>query len=135
MPGRPLHLLVTDDDLDKRMLLTRALGREFPHASIFECHSGKEALDYFGRNPVDAVITNHNMQPVDGIELVRTLRGRGATLPIVMVSGHDEIKEKAIAAGVDLFLGSADLFRIGEPIAAFLRERGLSDSKEPGATR
>lgn len=132
MPLRPLHLLVTDDDLDKRMLLARALGREFPHASIFECRSGKEALDYFSRNPVDAIVTNHNMQPVDGIELVKTLRGQGATLPIVMVSGHDEVRDSALAAGVDLFLGSADMFGIGKPISAFLRARGLVDDPDSG---
>jgi two-component system response regulator GlrR len=129
----PLHLLVTDDDLDKRMLLSRALAREFPHASIFECHSGQEALEYFAANHVDAIITDHNMQPVDGIALIRELRRQGATLPIIMVSGHDEVADQAKAAGVDLFLGTLDLVRIGKPIATFLRERGLDDRKESSA--
>ena len=135
MPLRPLHLLVTDDDLDKRLLLGRALAREFPHASIFECHSGKEALEYFARNPVDAIITNHNMQPVNGIELVKRLRAAGATLPIVMVSGHDEIEAAAKDAGVDLFIGSENLASIGKPLAAFLRSRGLVDAIEPGGNK
>ena len=67
MSMRPLHLLVTDDDVVKRTLLTRALAREIPKASILECHSGNEALEFLERNPVDAVITNHNMEPVNGI--------------------------------------------------------------------
>lgn len=127
---RPLHLLITDDDLDKRYLLTRALNREFPHASIFQCASGREALEYLAKNPVDAIITNHNMRPVDGIELTRTLRAQGVTLPMIMVSGHDEIEGPALAAGIDLFLRSDDLTRIGAPIATFLHQRGIYDRVE-----
>lgn len=127
---RPLHLLVTDDDLDKRMLIARALAREFPHASIFECHSGREALVYCAANAVDAIITNHNMYPVNGIELVTELRRQGIGLPIIMVSGHENIRAEAEAVGVDLFLDGSDLNRIGQPIGDFLRKRGLQDRTE-----
>ena len=127
---RPLHLLVTDDDVDKRMLLSRALARQFPHASIFECHSGKEALEYIARNPIDAVVTNHSMQPVNGIELVTELRRQSKALPIVMVSGVDDVRERALAAGVDLFLTSENLIAIGKPIGDYFRERGLEDRVE-----
>lgn len=127
---KPLHLLVTDDDLDKRILLSRALSREFPNASVFECHSGQEALEYCARNVVDAVITNHNMYPVNGIELVTTLRRCGLAVPIIMVSGHPEIRVEAEAAGVDLFLEWIDPMRIGKPIAEFLHRRGLKDRTE-----
>lgn len=126
---KPLHLLVTDDDLDKRMLLTRAIAREFPRASIFECHSGQEALDFFDRNPVDAVVTNHSMFPVNGIELVQELRRRGSSVPIVMVSSHTETRTEAEAAGVDLFL-DGDWIGVGKPIGEFFRQRGLVDQVE-----
>jgi CheY-like chemotaxis protein len=128
---KPLHLLVTDDDLDKRTLLSRALSREFPKASIFECHSGQEALEYCASNRVDAVITNHNMYPVNGIELVTTLRRCGSGIPIIMVSGHPEIRKEAEAAGVDLFIDWNEPLKIGKPIAEFLRRRGLVDRAEP----
>jgi CheY-like chemotaxis protein len=128
---KPLHLLITDDDPDKRMLLSRAVVREFPHASVFECHSGEEALDYCRRNVVDAVVTNHNMYPVNGIELVTTLRRGGSKVPIIMVSGHPAIRSEADAAGVDLFLEWHDPNNIGKPIAEFLRARGLWDRQAP----
>jgi CheY-like chemotaxis protein len=127
---KPLHLLVTDDDLDKRTLLARAVSREFPHASVFECHSGQEALEYCARNSVDAVITNHNMYPVNGIELVTTLRRCGSDVPIIMVSGHADLRPEAEAAGVDLFLEWNEPTKIGKPIADFLRQRGLWDRTE-----
>jgi CheY-like chemotaxis protein len=127
---RPLHFLVTDDDVDKRMLLSRALSRQFPHASIFECHSGREALEYVACNPIDAIVTNHSMQPVNGIELVTELRRQGRNLPIVMVAAAEHIREAAIDAGVDLFLSSENLIAIGRPIADYFRERGMQDRVE-----
>lgn len=127
---KPLRLLVTDDDVDKRLLIGRALSRAFPHASVFECHSGQEALEYFNANHVDAIITNHNMVPVNGIELVKAVRNSGSRVPIIMVSGHDDMRASAEAAGVDLFLGSENLLAIGRPIAEFLHSRGLEDRVE-----
>lgn len=133
---RPLPLLVTDDDLDKRFLISRAVSREFPNASIFECKSGQEALEFVANNQVDAIITNHNMAPVNGLELAQRLRAAGVKLPIIMVSGHDEVRKSAVASGVDLFLSSAstDLGSIGRPIADFLRNRGIIDREETSRT-
>jgi two-component system, OmpR family, response regulator PrrA len=122
---RPLHFLVTDDDVDKRLLIGMALSKTFPTASVFECFSGKEALEYFSANRVDVLVTNHNMYPVDGLQLVGEIRRRGSDVPIIMVSGHDEIREQALAAGVNLFLDSRDLMGIGKPVTEFLRQRGL----------
>jgi len=127
---KPLHLLITDDDADKRVLLSRALTHEFPHASLFECHSGQEALEFCAKNVVDAIITNHNMAPVNGIQLVTTLRRCGLTVPIIMVSGHEDMRAPALAAGVDLFLDWSQPTKIGKPIADFLSARGLRDRKE-----
>lgn len=37
----PLHLLITDDDLDKPMLLSRAVAREFPVSNLRpKCFAG-----------------------------------------------------------------------------------------------
>jgi CheY-like chemotaxis protein len=126
---KPLHFLVTDDDADKRAILCHGLRKEFPHASIFECHSGQEALDYFAANHVDAIITDHSMQPVNGIELVVEIRRRGGRLPIVMVSGHPEVRPQAEAAGVDVFFAT-EWTQAAKELAAYLRGRGLCDCVE-----
>src|SRR4051812_26372290 len=126
---KPLHFLLTDDDPDKRLLLNRALTKAFPDASIFECHSGREALDYFSANHVDAVITNHSMAPINGLELVREIRRRGSSVPIIMVSGHEEVKQQAENAGVDLFV-TGDWRHCGKTMAEFLNRRGIFDKNE-----
>lgn len=127
---KPLHFLVTDDDLEKRLLLVRAISHEFPKASVYECHSGQEALEYFARNEVDALVTNHSMFPVNGMELVQELRRRGSQVPIIMVSSHDEIQAEAEAAGVNLFLSGGNWNGVGRAVSRYLHSRGLVDQVE-----
>ncbi|HKB89148.1 MAG TPA: response regulator [Opitutaceae bacterium] len=122
----PLHILIADDDLDKRLLLNTVISRQLRTASIFECDSGKEALDYFLSNRVDVIVSDHNMFPVDGIQLVKEIRKWGSNIPFIMVTGHDELKARAEAAGVDLFVSTADTLQIGKVIADLLATRGIS---------
>jgi CheY-like chemotaxis protein len=128
----PLHILLVDDNPDKRLVLARVITRQFPHASIFECHSGQEALDYFARNAVDAVVTDHSMEPVNGLELVTALRRQGSQVPIVMVSDHLELKPSAEAAGVNLFLGGISWPAMAPRLESFFRAQGLVDQTESG---
>jgi two-component system chemotaxis response regulator CheY len=122
---KPLHILLTDDDLDKRLILAMTISRAFPTASVFECHSGKEALEYFLKNRVDVLVTNHNMPGVTGVELIRAVRTRGAKIPIIMVTSHDELASEAIAAGADLVLDTKKMMGIGMKIREFLTDRGF----------
>ena len=119
----PLHIIVTDDDVDKRFLIGASIAKALPHASVFECQSGREALDYFGCNRVDLVVTDHNMVPVDGIELVREIRRRGSDVPIVMVTGYEAMQRDAVDAGADIVINSVRLMNVGSLIKEFLDDR------------
>jgi two-component system chemotaxis response regulator CheY len=121
---KPLHILVTDDDLDKRLLLGMTIIRAFPTASVFECQSGTEALDYFLKNRVDVIVTNHNMPGVSGIELIHKVRAKGSTIPIIMVTSHEGLAAEAQNAGADLVLDTKKMMGIGMKIREFLNGRG-----------
>lgn len=132
-PTQPaLHIIVTDDDVDKRFLIGASIAKALPNASVFECQSGQEALDYFSGNRVDLVVTDHNMVPVDGIELVREIRRRGSDVPIVMVTGHEGMQRDAVSAGADIVINSVRLTNVGSLIKEFLDDRGAKRSK-PGS--
>jgi PAS domain S-box-containing protein len=67
----------------------------------------EEALEHFDDpdTDVDAVITDLRMPHVGGIELIRRLRSRHPTLPIVAASGlADGRSDEAVQAGADTFL-------------------------------
>lgn len=70
---------------------------------VVEAVDGRDALDKLSRQAVDLVITDLNMPNIDGIELIRQLRGLPAFryVPIVMLTteSQDERKQQGRAAG------------------------------------
>ena len=51
---------------------------------------GRDALERFRSQQIDAVVTDMVMPEMDGIELIRALLAERQRLPIIAVSGVDE---------------------------------------------
>ncbi|MEO5353358.1 MAG: diguanylate cyclase [Magnetococcus sp. XQGC-1] len=85
------RILIVDDDGFTRMLLKGALEGE--HRQVFEAHNGQQALDHWHADPasVDLLITDLNMPGMTGTVLVQTLRREGCRLPIIVLSGNDDV--------------------------------------------
>lgn len=90
VPGAPITLrrvLVVDDQFINRTILQRQL--ETAGVETVICRSGAEALDALGRDgTIDAVLTDHDMPDMDGIQLARAIRAAGHVLPIVLLSSN-----------------------------------------------
>ena len=88
-----LHVLIVDDSQNMRQIL-RLILRAFGLREVAEAENGAQALKMMPAFVPDVVITNWEMAPVNGLELVRALRGRENTdnpfIPIIMVSGHGD---------------------------------------------
>jgi two-component system chemotaxis response regulator CheB len=102
-----VRALVVDDSKPSRSIVSRVL-RDL----AFECAeaaNGVEALEAVSASgPPDLMTVNWHMPVMDGIELIRRLRGDPATrkMPLVMIStehDRDRISE-ALAAGADDYL-------------------------------
>lgn len=115
----PTFLLV-DDDEHKRVLLGIHLKRAFPGYDIVECSSGAEGIDAFDAHPVDAIVTDHSMTPVSGIEMIRAIRKRDTRVPIVMVTGHPSIRDVAVNAGADAVIGFVKFAELPAILTALL---------------
>lgn len=126
----PLHILIVDDDIDKRFVIAHSVAKKFPSASLFECNSGEEALRYLHDNYVDAIVTNHSMAPIDGLTLIRKVRVERTTLPILMVTGHVGVAAAALEAGADRVIEAKPGEDIGAALEELLRNRQkIADSK------
>jgi PAS domain S-box-containing protein len=68
----------------------------------------KQALKLFEQNPdaFDLIITDLTMPEMNGIEMVKKLRGQKVTIPVVLISGYNErIKpDEARACGINSIL-------------------------------
>ena len=104
-----LKILLVDDNHHMRLLLTEIL-RAIGVREVYEAANGAEALQLLRNNPIDIVITDLAMQPLDGIDLVRRLRNANESpnpmVPVIMVTGHSTLRRVAEArdVGVTEFL-------------------------------
>ena len=81
------RVLVVDDDVDARETLCAALSQA--GYVVEPAADGMEALARLEDWPADVVVSDVDMGPIDGIELVETLRKRGLVQPVVLITGLD----------------------------------------------
>lgn len=92
-----------------RVLLAEIL-RAIGVIHIYEANDGAEGLQMLRDHPVDLVMTDLSMQPLDGIDFVRLIRtspdSPNPKVPVVMVTGHSTLSRvhEARDAGVSELL-------------------------------
>src|SRR4051812_4783193 len=96
-----MQIALIDDDSQARGMLARAV-RKAGFDVCIEANDGVEALASLARSDADVIVTDCQMPRMDGISLVRTLRQRGDTRPILMLSGQSDpmVVKLALSAGV-----------------------------------
>jgi CheY-like chemotaxis protein len=94
------NILVVDDALVER-LLVEGLLRKNPDYRVTLAENGKDALAKIAANPPDLVISDLVMPELDGVELVRSVRKRYPTIPVVLMTayGDEATAIKAFEAG------------------------------------
>lgn len=104
-----LKILLVDDNHHMRVLLGEIL-RAIGCRHIREANDGAEGLQVLRNHPIDIVISDLAMQPLDGIDFVRLLRNSpdspNPMIPVIMITGHATQRRVAEArdAGVTEFL-------------------------------
>jgi CheY-like chemotaxis protein len=91
------RILVVDDEPDQRFLLRRVLQRAGYEVSA--ANDGAAALRAVQESPPDLVVTDVMMPVMNGVELIRCLRGDTATahIPILAASGDTHLAGAADA--------------------------------------
>jgi CheY-like chemotaxis protein len=113
-------ILCVDDEEIPRTLRGQILVRQ--GYTVLAAVSAVEALELLDRHHVDLVLTDQMMPDVVGTELAKKLRAWRPHLPIIIVSGVNEIPEDAIFADrfVSKVEGPEALFRnIAEVLAHY----------------
>jgi two-component system, chemotaxis family, chemotaxis protein CheY len=104
-----MKILLVDDNHHMRVLLTEIL-RAIGVREVFEAADGAEALQVMRAQPIDIVMTDLAMQPLDGIDFVRLVRNSqdspNPMVPVIMITGHSTLRLVAEArdVGVTEFL-------------------------------
>jgi len=83
----PASILVVDDDPYVRTLVVKLLTEE--GYSAVPASDAWQAMDQLQQRPIDLVILDLRMPgPVDGEQLLFTLRDQGNDVPIIVLSGY-----------------------------------------------
>jgi two-component system, OmpR family, KDP operon response regulator KdpE len=99
----PLRVLVVDDEPPIRKLLR--MGLTVQGYQILEAPNAKTALELLGQSP-DLIILDLGLPDMQGHELLRTIRARNESVPIVVLSsrGDEAGKVQALDYGADDYL-------------------------------
>jgi two-component system chemotaxis response regulator CheY len=94
-------ILAVDDSASMRQMVSFTLRSS--GYDVIEAVDGQDALDKVGDRQVDLVLTDQNMPRMDGLTLIRQLRGqdRFKRTPILVLTteSSDEMKQAGRAAG------------------------------------
>jgi len=92
-------LVVDDDDQLRRALRINLAARDY---EVLTAADGTSALRTAGRTPPDLAIVDLGLPDIDGVEVVRGLRG-WTSVPIIVLSARDDQagKVQALDAGAD----------------------------------
>jgi two-component system chemotaxis response regulator CheY len=102
-----LKVLIVDDQMSVRQF-TRMTLEKMGIRLIHEANNGQEALHKAIEQPLDLIISDFNMPEMDGLALLRAVRGHQAIrrLPFILLTGRGdrELVVKAAQAGVNNYL-------------------------------
>ena len=99
-----MRILVVEDEPKLNELITARLRRE--HYSIDSCLSGDAAMDYLACAQYDLLVLDIMLPGISGLELLRSLRGRGDKTPVLLLTALDSIPDRVsgLDSGADDYL-------------------------------
>jgi signal transduction histidine kinase/DNA-binding response OmpR family regulator len=106
--GRPLHILLAEDNVVNQMLASRVLEKH--GHNVVTTANGREALERLENERFDLVLMDVQMPEIDGFEATAMIRKKeaatGIHLPVVAMTAHamQGDKERCLAAGMDGYL-------------------------------
>lgn len=119
------RVLLVDDDLNickglQRLIDWTECGFEVTSTAA----NGKEAMQLCDQQRYDLIVTDVKMPVMDGLELIKSLRQKGQTIQIIIVSAYGEFSyaQEAMRYGVDYYLL--------KPVEEMVLEGYLSHIKE-----
>ena len=102
-----LRVLIVDDQMSMRGIARYCL-QEIGIKNVVEAKNGAEALVAMNSNKFDLIISDWNMDGMDGLTLLKTIRSNPLTkrMPFIMATGQrdTEMVNTAIQAGVNNYI-------------------------------
>ena len=111
----PMRVLVVEDEKKTASFIRKALQSEGYAVDVL--HDGAQALAAVQTTPFDVVVLDVMLPGQDGLSVLRLLRERRSTVPVLLLSARGQVDERiaGLNAGADDYLPKP--FALGELVA------------------
>lgn len=99
VPSNTSILIVDDYKTMLRVIRNLLTQIGFQGINIDEATDGSMALDMIGKKKYDLVISDWNMEPMTGLDLLKSVRAKGDKLPFIMVTAESKTENIIAAKG------------------------------------
>lgn len=99
-----MRILVAEDEKDLNRILTSRLEAEY--YSVDSCFDGQETLEYLESARYDAVVLDIMMPVMDGLTVLKKLRGKNDSTPVILLTARDSVEDRVrgLDAGANDYL-------------------------------
>ncbi|HEX8245965.1 MAG TPA: response regulator [Longimicrobium sp.] len=112
MPGElRARILLVDDDRVDREAVRRLLARVPGQVEVAEADGVLSAIEVLTGGWYDCVVLDYNLPDGDGLTFLRGLRAAGIHVPVVMLTGQDDVQvaQELVGAGAACYIPKAGL--------------------------
>ncbi len=104
--GKPIRILLIDDDRNDRALISRELNKAYPGVHLVEIGTGEEMDAALEQLDYDLVITDYDLKWSNGLEVIRTIKELYPNIPVIMVTGtgNKDVAAEAFKQGSDDYI-------------------------------
>ncbi|WP_242856024.1 response regulator [Ruminiclostridium josui] len=85
-------LVVEDEEMIRNKIIYNTNWKEHGFVEVFQASNGKEALDIVRKNNIDIVITDIQMPEMNGIELIREIKGLNRGIKCIIITAYAEFE-------------------------------------------
>lgn len=86
------NILIVEDEDAIRRVLKKVLSEESPKYKLDEAPDGEKAISLIKTQHYDLVLCDIKMPKKDGIEVLEFVSSYDSSIPIIMISGHGDLK-------------------------------------------
>jgi two-component system response regulator DesR len=106
MTAHPLRVLVAEDNEDLRDLLVTIISAEPDLKCVGTAADVDEVITSTSEHKADVLVLDLELQGRSSIDVLRTVRGNGSKITIIVFSGHShpEMIRHTLAAGADAYV-------------------------------
>ena len=125
MNRKNANILVVDDEKSMRDSMQMLLQEDY---AVFTAKSAKEAVKLIKNTPIDLVLLDIRLPEIDGIEILKIIKGIDASIEVIMITAVVAVKKavEAIHHGAyDYITKPFDIAALQEQVEKVLEKRKL----------